>query len=1264
MTRYNLNPSLIARYFYHDCERYLRYHATPLNERNNEGIPEIEHDQNPIMRILLKTGIEWEEEVITDKLGDNVIVPEGEGALNERAHTFAETLDIIKGIKSGQNIYQPTIHVPKQFLKKYNLSSDLYRFPPCRPDLIRLIEDNEKNVLQIIDIKASDDITPSHRVQTALYSLMLQESLKEQGFDIKVDLKKAGIWLYEQDEPELFDLHFDIKMVENFLQNHLPVILKSPIDKLSWHLYHRCELCEFYRHCKSEAEENDSVSMIPYLSSSGKKYLCNDRLSLNSLSELESFLKKDNAEKYLEDCGSLRNQGHKLLTTTQALKNNEPVLTDRISLNLPINEGVALFITIQNDPVSSKIYAIGYRRFKGKQVYENTTNENIYIANNPDECTDIQKKFLIDLYDELKILHDYNREREWSEQKSLQTYVFDSYELQLFYDLLNDFTKDYKMAPVALRLLFYFQNTKLAGQVEHPSTEIKHPTVVLTNEIDQLVSLPVPFSLRLPEISKVLQSPDFNYDFEPSGLFWFEQSNVMKSDAITMVWDGTRPEATEWIKNELSKRLLATSSVLEGLRYIAKDKLITWSQKFKIPDSYYFENKELSKLSFLTRYESYMAAMDIREKRSLPKSERIREGISVPVECMGLNIWRVTKPIDYTLFEKNEEFSHILVPENEEGEKAQISFDDYTFRSEINDSGNTGVNFAIIDEKKVDPKDGKLKLLYLDVKYNNNQEHFNTGDKAVLHPRFTDFTSRRIMRKLRELDELDDSGFLELIRTPQTFNKPIYEADNLLNEALYLSDSSGFTSSQMKAFEHMVNNRLTLVWGPPGTGKTYFLSKSVLNILQTWKNKSYRFHIAITASTHAAIENLLLKIQEISNDYGFDDLPVYKLKSAKTASGKRSLQVCPEYEVDDLLSIQHLVVGGTVNSLDKIGKKIPTIDMLIVDEASQVKPAEIALGMSIIDYGKRLVLAGDDLQLPPIINGDYPESDDELPGLHDSIFFYLRHRDSENNPYTYQLLENWRMNKTLSRFSAETLYGLDYKPATDEIGLQKLEFGTPLQTNGLTESYYNLLVSIVDTEYPLTVCILENVQASVENEIEAEIVSRLSVLLRDNLLSEDGRYYPDNEEGDRKFWKEGLFIVSPHHSQIRTIHNHLDSLRRWNHHPFVDTVDKMQGQESQAVIVSYGVSDVETALNEAEFIYSLNRLNVSVTRAKSKCVLFLPRPLLEPSVELLQNEDASSGFHHMLNLIDFCRKYGKKESFELDFDGKNGVNLTVLKGKY
>jgi superfamily I DNA and/or RNA helicase len=66
-------------------------------------------------------------------------------------------------------------------------------------------------------------------------------------------------------------------------------------------------------------------------------------------------------------------------------------------------------------------------------------------------------------------------------------------------------------------------------------------------------------------------------------------------------------------------------------------------------------------------------------------------------------------------------------------------------------------------------------------------------------------------------------------------------------------------------------------------------------------------------------------------------------------------------------------------------------------------------------------------------------------------------------------------------------------------------------------------------------------------------------------------------------------------------------------------------------------------MNEAEFIYSLNRLNVSITGAKCKCVVFFPRPLLEPPLEILQNKRAAEGFNHMLNLVEFCEQNGEEK---------------------
>lgn len=97
----------------------------------------------------------------------------------------------------------------------------------------------------------------------------------------------------------------------------------------------------------------------------------------------------------------------------------------------------------------------------------------------------------------------------------------------------------------------------------------------------------------------------------------------------------------------------------------------------------------------------------------------------------------------------------------------------------------------------------------------------------------------------------------------------------------------------------------------------------------------------------------------------------------------------------------------------------------------------------------------------------------------------------------------------------------------------------------------------------------------------------------------------------------------------------------------------MQGQEAGAVIVSYGVSDTETALQEAAFIYSLNRLNVAITRAQAKCIVFLPRPLLQPRFEVLEDERAARGLGHMNALLGYCTEHGER------LDLSVGARLTV-----
>jgi hypothetical protein len=232
------------------------------------------------------------------------------------------------------------------------------------------------------------------------------------------------------------------------------------------------------------------------------------------------------------------------------------------------------------------------------------------------------------------------------------------------------------------------------------------------------------------------------------------------------------------------------------------------------------------------------------------------------------------------------------------------------------------------------------------------------------------------------------------------------------------------------------------------------------------------------------------------------------------------------------------------------------------------------------------------------------------------------------------------MNEVLCRYPAAAIYGPQYTAFNQEIATQTLALGHGTVSDEWVEA-------VTDPRYPLIVCVYDGVRGTQENEKEAQWVAKVTKVLRERLPDDHGESYEDTAEGDKKFWHKGLFIISPHHAQIRAICRHLENegLRP----PFfVGTVDKMQGQEADVAIISYGVADPELAAMEGEFIYSLNRLNVSLTRAKKKAIIFLSNQLMSPSLQVISNEEYNEGVNFMIGLEKYAMEHGEKTTFMVD----------------
>jgi superfamily I DNA and/or RNA helicase len=87
---------------------------------------------------------------------------------------------------------------------------------------------------------------------------------------------------------------------------------------------------------------------------------------------------------------------------------------------------------------------------------------------------------------------------------------------------------------------------------------------------------------------------------------------------------------------------------------------------------------------------------------------------------------------------------------------------------------------------------------------------------------------------------------------------------------------------------------------------------------------------------------------------------------------------------------------------------------------------------------------------------------------------------------------------------------------------------------------------------------------------------------------------------------ENIAILTPFRAQVRQIKKALAKLNNYSDFKeklFLDTVERIQGQERDIVIFSLATSDPIKAMQRATFFFNPNRFNVAITRAKKKRIV-------------------------------------------------------------
>src|SRR5205807_4857337 len=102
-----------------------------------------------------------------------------------------------------------------------------------------------------------------------------------------------------------------------------------------------------------------------------------------------------------------------------------------------------------------------------------------------------------------------------------------------------------------------------------------------------------------------------------------------------------------------------------------------------------------------------------------------------------------------------------------------------------------------------------------------------------------------------------------------------------------------------------------------------------------------------------------------------------------------------------------------------------------------------------------------------------------------------------------------------------------------------------------------------------------------------------------------GQRFVDKDGSSRVTTTDDILVVSPYNVQVNHPKSILPAGAR------VGTVDKFQGQEAPVVLISMATSSADDMPRNMEFLYSRNRLNVAISRARSLAVVVASPRLLE-----------------------------------------------------
>lgn len=417
---------------------------------------------------------------------------------------------------------------------------------------------------------------------------------------------------------------------------------------------------------------------------------------------------------------------------------------------------------------------------------------------------------------------------------------------------------------------------------------------------------------------------------------------------------------------------------------------------------------------------------------------------------------------------------------------------------------------------------------------------------------------------------------------------------------------AGLNKTQEQALSLPFEHCLSLIEGPPGTGKTHLLGWILIALILHAQEEGRALRIAVSALTHQAIDQVLAKVVALVEQHGLQGFPARCFKLGRGDSTAHGIE--PLENVETLAESSHAILGATGFGLYQLfeghkGTFPQVFDWVVFDEASQMLIPQALLSLL---YGKgNFLFAGDTQQLPPIVLSDRKE---EGVDTHHSVLSYFLHQ--YDPAHRIRLDRTYRLNDDLCAFPGQMWYDgelrADAGNAHNRLALQHTD-------------HRDLFDRVLDPTKSVVLLIVDHQGHHQKSDEEIEITTQLA----HRLIAERGL------DADQ------IALISPHRAQNNATADSLakrlgDANAKL---PLIDTVERVQGAERDVILYAFTTSDPDYVTSP--FLNNPNRFNVAITRARQKLIVVGSQAFFSA---IPQSEDALKANRCFKAFYEFCRE--------------------------